>query len=83
MPHGKTSFEKKNLEDLHKLTLTIVINLLQKSSLVIRLGKLLSNYNLYLVCVRLKLSMSRLILGISLFHTFYQVYRNYWAGRSQ
>ena len=69
------------LEVLHKLTYTIIINLLQISSLILGLGKLLSNYDLNLVQVRPKLSMSRPILGISSIHILYQVYLNYCANR--
>ena len=39
----------KFLEALHKLTYTMVSNLLEISSLVLGLGKLLSNYGLNLV----------------------------------
>ena len=39
----------KFLEALHKLTYTMISNLLQISSLILGLGKLLSNYDLNLV----------------------------------
>ena len=39
----------KFLEALHKLTYTVIINLLQISSLILGLGKLLSNYDLNLL----------------------------------
>ena len=39
----------KFLVALHKLTYTIIINLLEISSLILALGKLLSNYDLNLV----------------------------------
>ena len=53
----------KFLQDLHKLTYTMIANLLQISSLILGLGKLLLNCDLKLVSVRLKLSMSKLMLG--------------------
>ena len=39
----------KVLEALHKLTYTVTINLLQISSYILGIGKLLSNYDLNLV----------------------------------
>ena len=71
----------KFLEDLHKLTYTMINNLLEISLLILGLGKLLLNYELNLVQVRLKLSMSKLVLGVSSICTLHQVYLNYCAKR--
>ena len=59
----------------------MINNLFQISSLILGLGELLLKCYLNLVYVRLKLSMSKLILGISSIRTLYQVYVNYCANR--